>query len=121
MNYGAALYQAQSGAYLSSREAEMFAFRRANQLLNAADNADSRRNALSINFKLWSLLLRGAENISNPLPDILRADIVALGAWVLIETNSLMSSARPLRSLIEINQDMIEGLSGAADTTSAAA
>ncbi|GAJ28602.1 flagellar biosynthesis regulator FlaF [Acidomonas methanolica] len=111
MFYGASYYQNQDGSGLSPRETELFAFRRINEQLEGASSGTSRRQALALNYRLWSLLLRAAGNRDNPLPETLRNDVIKLGTWVLVQSNQAMNTNSSLKPLIDINAEMIDGLS----------
>ncbi|QDH17065.1 flagellar biosynthesis regulator FlaF [Swingsia samuiensis] len=109
MSYAAQQYQKQSGNYLSSREVEAMAFRYVNNLLNNANSPSDRILAISNNKKLWTSLLRDVEQ--SPLSEILKKDIISLGIWSLKHSNLSLSNSLSLQPLIDINNDMIAGLS----------
>ena len=115
MNYGALRYQQQSGAYLSPRETEAMVLKRVNELLENAKGADARREALAKNYRLWALLLQGVEHADNPLPAVLKMDVVKVATWMLKATNAALNTVGSLREIIDINNDIISGLTGDVD------
>ncbi|GBR26484.1 flagellin assembly protein [Kozakia baliensis NRIC 0488] len=121
LNYAALQYQKRSGASLPSRDIEIMALKHANTLLSdkATVHLEPRRLALSSNIKLWSLLMQAVHRTDCPLPAILKKDLTTIGNWAMSYSNMAMNSEKPLRPLIDINQDMIDGLSAQEERTSA--
>ncbi len=67
--------------------------------------------ALAKNQQLWSLLLRDVGSSSNDLPQVLKSDLMSLGFLTLRETITAMGDGgRSVAGLIQVNEDMIEGL-----------
>ena len=63
------------------------------------------------NQQLWSLLLRDMGSSSNGLPQVLKSDLMSLGFLTLRETIMAMGDgSRSVAGLIQVNEDMIEGL-----------
>ncbi|GBR44259.1 flagellar biosynthesis regulator FlaF [Neokomagataea thailandica] len=113
MNYAASQYQTQSGQYLSSREIEAMAFRHINALMTQAKTAQERHDALHQNQKLWSIFLHSLQRTDCPLEPILQKDLLTLSTWSLRHSNEAMMRPLSLAPLIDINNDMIAGLSHA--------
>ncbi|KXV61809.1 flagellin assembly protein, partial [Gluconobacter japonicus] len=111
MTYGMSQYQNQSGTYLPPREVEAMAFRHVNDLLSKAKTHSDRQSALSANLKLWGILLQGVQRVDCPLDEILRKDLTTVGTWSMRYANVALNSDTSLKALIDINEDMIEGLS----------
>lgn len=114
MTYASSQYQKQSGSYLSSREVEVMAFRHVNTLLTQASDHEAKVAALAANLKLWSLLSLSIERVDCPLPAILRDDLIKVGSWSMRYSNAAFNAPKDLQPLIDINNDMIEGLAAAA-------
>ncbi|MBN3866886.1 flagellar biosynthesis regulator FlaF [Gluconobacter kondonii] len=111
MTYAASQYQKQSGSYLSSREMEVMAFRHVNSLLTQAKDHEKKVAALAANLKLWSILSLSVERVDCPLPSVLRDDILKVGSWSMRYSNAAFNAAKDLQPLVDVNNDMIEGLS----------
>ncbi|MBS1102455.1 flagellar biosynthesis regulator FlaF [Gluconobacter sp. Dm-62] len=111
MTYASSQYQKQSGSYLSSREIEVMAFRHVNSLLSQAKDHPKKVAALAANLKLWSLLSMSVERVDSPLPPVLRDDIIKVGLWSMRYSNAALNAPKDLQPLIDVNNDMIEGLS----------
>ena len=63
------------------------------------------------NQQLWSLLLRDIGSSNNGLPQVLKSDLTSLGLLALRETITAMGDGgRSVAGLIQVNEDMIEGL-----------
>ncbi|GBR71264.1 flagellar biosynthesis regulator FlaF [Gluconobacter kanchanaburiensis] len=114
MTYAFSQYQKQSGSYLSSREIEVMAFRHVNTLLTQAADHEAKVAALAANLKLWSLLSLSVERVDCPLPTVLRDDLIKVGSWSMRYSNAAFNAPKDLQPLIDINNDMIEGLAAAA-------
>lgn len=110
MTYASSQYQKQSGSYLSSREVEVMAFRHVNTLLSQASDHAAKVAALAANMKLWSLLSLSVERVDCPLPPVLRDDLIKVGSWSMCYSNSAFNAPKDLQPLIDVNNDMIEGL-----------
>jgi len=111
VTYAASQYQKQSGSYLSSREVEVMAFRHVNTLLTQAKDHDKKVAALAANLKLWSILSLSVERVDCPLPAVLRDDLLKVGSWSMRYSNAAFNAPKDLQPLVDINNDMIEGLS----------
>lgn len=110
MKYGLQRYNQSSAQTMNSRQIEAMAFSQAIAMLKNANTDQKRMHALSMNQKLWSAVLRecGVEN--NGMPDILRQDLLKLSIWATRYCVRAMLHKISLRPLVDINQDMLEGL-----------
>ncbi|WP_040508785.1 flagellar biosynthesis regulator FlaF [Gluconobacter morbifer] len=111
MTYAASQYQKQSGAYLPPRELEAMAFRHVNDLLARARRSHERVEALSANLKLWGILMQSLQRVDCPLDVILQKDLLTLGSWSMNQSNKALNNTDSIQPIIDINTDMIEGLS----------
>ena len=95
----------------SLREQEADVFRRVNFGLKAALNADliERARAISDNRRLWLAIEVAMVNPENMLPEVTRVGIMRLGRSVQREMDSIEPD---IAFLININEQMIAGLSG---------
>jgi len=118
MSYAASQYQKASGAGMSARDVEIMALTHVNDRLAEAAllplQHHKRRDALTTNYKLWSILLLGIENRDTALPPILKQDLLTLGKWSLHYSNLALNQNLPLSALTDINRDMIDGLKSSA-------
>jgi len=87
------------------------AFRHVNTLLAQANDHEKKIAALSANLKLWGLLALSVERVDCPLPAVLRDDLIKLGSWSRLYSNAAFNAPKDLQPLIDVNNDMIEGLS----------
>ena len=93
------------------REQEADVFRRVNFGLKAALNSDQidRARAVADNRRLWFAIEAALVNPENQLPEVTRVGIMRLGRGVQRE----MDMKEPdIEFLIDINDQMIAGLSG---------
>ena len=93
------------------REQEADVFRRVNYGLKAALNGDAvdRARAVSDNRRLWFAIEAALVNPENQLPEVTRIGIMRLGRGVQREMENLEPD---INFLIDINEQMIAGLSG---------
>jgi flagellar protein FlaF len=103
------------------REIEAAAFAFVNRSLTSATEGADRVRALGRNHKLWSMLLADIGLTGNALPSILKKDLVSLGAWSMSYSINAMTRDCPLQPLIDINNDMIDALRPAGQTSKAPA
>jgi flagellar protein FlaF len=109
MTHAARAYQA-AATHRSQREQEADVFQRANGALKSARNAGPipRVRALADNRRLWLTLADLLGDPANALPLELRASLLSIGLAVQRE----MDRDTPnFAFLIEINQNIAEGLS----------
>ena len=77
---------------------------------------------LGKNQQLWSLLLRDVGSSSNALPPVLKSDVMSLGFLIMRETIAAMGdNSQSVARLIQVNDDMIEGLRGSPASSATAA
>ena len=95
----------------SLREQEADVLRRVNYMLKAALHADAieKARALADNRRLWLATEAAMINPGNLLPEATRASIVSLGRLIQREIDS---KEPDIAFLIEMNDQMIAGLSG---------
>lgn len=74
-------------------------------------------DALSRNQKLWGELMFDCAYKDNPLPDQLKAGIISLALFVDRHTPHVISGEKTMEPLLEINRNIIKGLSGQAPDT----
>lgn len=72
------------------------------------------RGALSDNLAIWAALKSDLALPENGLPADLRAMLISLALWVDRQTNSVLGGAGGIAALVEINRNIISGLSGQA-------
>lgn len=113
--YGSAMHI--GGA--SPREAEVMALGLCNAKLAGVDGPRGRIDALHRNHALWSLLVRDLSGDGNGLPSELRRRLVDLGFWVMQYSLAAMRQDLPLQTLIDINQNILDGLRAQPERTSA--
>lgn len=105
-------YQA-SARHRSQREQDADVFRRANSALRAAVGGDDAAHvrALADNRQLWTMVMDLVRDPANPLPALLRGQLMSVGLAVARE----MDGAAPdLPFLMQVNNDVAAGLSGPA-------
>lgn len=81
-------------------------------LIEARDNPGqlaSKFDAILWNKRVWDTFISEISDETNRLPAELKSSITRLGAWVTYETQMVMDGASP-DMLIEVNQQIIEGL-----------
>lgn len=79
--------------------------------------ADGLRQALFENQQIWRHLRYDLIESDNQLPESLRASLLSLSLWVDQMTTDLMGGGTGVRALIDINQNVIDGLSGVSPAT----
>lgn len=92
------------------RETEILAFGLCNARLRTAVDAGSRIDALNKTHQLWSLLVRDLAGNANKLPPNLKKQLVDIGFWAMSFSVSAMGREISLQPLIEVNQNIIDGL-----------
>ena len=92
------------------RETEMLAFGLCNARLRSALDVASRIDALNKTHQLWSLLVRDLAGSANRLPSELKKQLIDIGFWAMSFSVSAMGREVSLQPLIEVNQNMIDGL-----------
>ena len=94
----------------SARESEILAFGLCNNRLSKATDARSRIEALQKTHQLWSLLVCDLSSEDNQLPKFLKDDLTQLGFWAMRYCIASMSRDLTLQPLIDVNQNILEGL-----------
>ena len=94
----------------SPRESEIVAFSLCNAGLEAAVTPADRIKALYKNQQLWSLIVKDVGLEGNGLPAGLKAQLAELGSWAMSYSIVAMTNDVSLAPLVQVNQDMIEGL-----------
>lgn len=82
-------------------------------LIEARDNPAQlavKFDAILWNKKIWDSLVCEIVEDANRLPAELKSTLVRLGAWVTYETQMVMDGTSTPDMLIEVNQQIIEGL-----------
>lgn len=98
----------------TGRERERDAFDRALGLLRRAETdgaAAERTAAVGFVQDLWNVLIADLLNPENALPEPLRENLVAIGAWTMHEAGAVLSTpGRSLSALIDVNTSIRDGL-----------
>ncbi|AQS85023.1 MAG: flagellar biosynthesis regulator FlaF [Acetobacter aceti] len=110
MSYGIKRYNQNSATQMTSRQIEIMAFGQTILLLKNAKNQKDRIHALTMNQKLWSSILLETSVEDNGIPDIVRKDLLNLAIWSTRYSIRAMLHNFSLKPLIDINQDMLDGL-----------
>ncbi|MCH4090717.1 flagellar biosynthesis regulator FlaF [Acetobacter sp.] len=110
MSYGIKRYNQNSALQMTSRQIEVMAFGQTILLLKNVKNQKERIHALTMNQKLWSSILLETSIEDNGISDILRKDLLNLAIWSTRYSIRAMLHDIPLKPLIEINQDILDGL-----------
>ena len=79
---------------------------------SAADDLQTRIDAIDWNRRLWSALANDCAQPENQLPPTLRAQIISLSSWVRRYSSSVMRGEGDFDALIDINRIMMQGLDG---------
>lgn len=110
MSYGIKRYNQNSATQMTSRQIEVMAFGQTILFLKNAKNQKERIHALTMNQKLWSSILLETSVEDNEIPDIMRKDLLSLAIWSTRYSIRAMLHDITLKPLIDINQDMLDGL-----------
>jgi flagellar protein FlaF len=97
------------------RDRERRAFDQAIELLQQADDSgaasSNATNALQYLCRLWQALIEDLVEPDNDLPEVLRADLVSIGIWMIKEAEAIRSGqSSNFRGLIEICSIVRDGL-----------
>lgn len=74
--------------------------------------AEGLRDALAENRQLWARLQSDLADNGNKLPAALRANLISLSLWVDKTCGEVMGAGEGLQALIDVNQNILGGLSG---------
>lgn len=66
--------------------------------------------ALGRNHALWSILIKALAMESNPLPLVLKAQLIDLAAWSMRYSTLAILHHLPVAPLIEVNRNIADGL-----------
>lgn len=94
----------------SPRETEILAFGLCNARLGRATDPVARIEALNKTHQLWSLLVRDLAGEGNGLPGPVRQQLIELGFWAMHYSLTAMGRSLSLQPLIDVNQNIIDGL-----------
>lgn len=108
-------YQSVAQRAESSRELEYRLFGEVTRSLMsaaavAAEDTQTRIEALDWNRRLWSTLAGDCSRGENGLPDGLRASIISLSLWVGRHSSAVMRREASFDDLIEVNRIVMQGL-----------
>ncbi|MFT8896193.1 MAG: flagellar biosynthesis regulator FlaF [Acetobacter sp.] len=110
MSYGIKRYNQNSASQMTSRQIEVMAFGQTILLLKNAKTQKERLHALTMNQKLWSSILLETGIEDNGIPEVMRKDLTNLAIWSTRYSIRAMLHDTPLKPLIDINQDILDGL-----------
>lgn len=110
MSYGIKRYNQNSASQMTSRQIEVMAFGQTIFLLKNAKTQKERLHALTMNQKLWSSILLETGIEDNGTPEVMRKDLTNLAIWSTRYSIRAMLHDTPLKPLIDINQDILDGL-----------
>jgi flagellar protein FlaF len=82
-------------------------------LIEARDNPSrlaAKFDAILWNKRVWDSFIGELSEDVNRLPPPIRSTLIKLGAWVTFETQRVMDGLSTPDTLIEVNQQIIEGL-----------
>ena len=94
----------------SPRETEILAFGLCNARLGRATDPVARIEALHKTHQLWSMLVRDLAAEGNRLPGPVRQQLIELGFWAMHYSLTAMGRPLSLQPLIDVNQNIMEGL-----------
>jgi len=100
---------------LSCRERERFAMQQALDLLETAKvegiGTLACIEALSYLSRLWTVLMEDLANDDNGLPNVVRADLLSVGIWILKECDAIQKgTSQNVDGLINICMIIKDGL-----------
>lgn len=96
----------------SPRETEILAFGLCNARLKKAADPAARIDALNKTHQLWSILVRDLSGDGNNLPVDVKSGLIDLGFWAMGYSISAICKNLPVQPLIDVNQNVLEGLRG---------
>lgn len=115
MMYQRSYAESFSDSLRECRDRERLALERAIALLEQAESAGPQTreaaNALDFAAKLWNAFIQDLADPENDLPDVLRADLISVGLWIIKEAALIRSGeSMNFRGLIEICAMIRDGL-----------
>lgn len=98
-----------------ARERERLAIGRAVDLLRIAEEKGARSReaveALVFVRRLWGMLIEDLADPGNDLPQVLRADLISIGLWIMRETEQIrLERSDSFRGLIDVISAIGDGL-----------
>lgn len=76
--------------------------------------SDGLREGLTENAAAWAIMKFDLSSEGNALPPQLRASLISLALWVERQTSAVLGGENGVRALVEVNRNIIDGLSGRA-------
>lgn len=98
----------------SPKQSEARALTLANSRLIAAKESGSHYDviaAVHFNRRVWTVFQTDLISPDNALPDYLKAQLISLAIWVQKQGSKVMRKQANIDTLVEVNQNIIEGLS----------
>ncbi len=97
------------------RDRERRALERSIDLLREAEGrglgSAAATEALHFARRLWRALIEDLADAENDLPDVVRADLISIGIWILREADAVEAGrSNGFRSLIEVSAMIRDGL-----------
>jgi flagellar protein FlaF len=92
------------------QESEAIAFAMCNAALGNITDGRQRVQVLLRNHQLWSMIVKDVAKEANGLPAELKRRIGELGLWAMRYSVAAMARDLSLEPLMQVNQDMIDGL-----------
>ena len=111
-------YQQAQKLRSNPRETESRALLEAARRLHAVQRQDADieeyRNALRLNWRLWTIFQSDIAEDSNPLPPEIKRNLLSLSAFIDRHTVTALNKVKPaaLQVLIDINRNIAAGLAG---------
>lgn len=115
MNNPYSAYSTAMNIVASGRDIEAGALEKAAKFLHEAHNNPSDREfleqAVSVNSRIWALLVQGVSADDSLLDDKMQAAIVSLGIYInKASLAALAGETEKLKSIIQINIELASGL-----------
>jgi flagellar protein FlbT len=78
------------------------------------EDANDLSDAVTYNRRLWNVFIEAVNRDDNKLPEEVRQNLLKLGAYILGETQALMTEPKPehLEHIIQVNRGIAAGLRG---------
>lgn len=107
-------YGANAAAARTPRETEHEIFRKTTILLKAASAEKASfsevADAIRKNRQLWGVIAADVAESANALPDVLKAQILSLAAFVNSHSRLVLKGVADIDPLIEVNLSVMRGL-----------
>lgn len=114
-------YQKTLRTAMSPSQVELTVFRQITGRLHQAKTLTdpiARAQAINDNAKLWRIIFTDAVNPDNKLADEVKAGLISLAMWVERHSGLVLREGQAIDPLIDINEQMIEGLRMQVETPS---